>query len=386
MKRIISSVVAAILSLCMTAGAFAATSSVSVKNDNKSMKPVTYTYAENSGQTVKSIKTLMTALSDLSKQKTVTQKLTITSESEHSTEILLRLELTEVSDVKPEPASATPSPDEYNALNYYNIKIIGEDEKVIYNSASVKDDDEGEKKLYKDIPLGVFNNSDASDSRTYDIDISINKALNTKSVAQNVQRLDWCIVSEPVAEEATPAPTADVTAAPTSVPAPATHEPTAAPAEKTTEPSKGVKTDKNGVVTLSKGEYLCGKDIEDGRYTMTGDGKVDVYTSEGVLKTTIVLKDKNDKSSNGVNEYIINLLDGEKISVESDTKFTPYSAKATSKPSATTKPTASATKAPGSSNKTNPKTGDRMPLAALGAVCLLAAGAFVLIEIKKRNS
>lgn len=382
MKRIISSVVAAFLSLCMTAGAFAATSSVSVKNSNKSMKPITYTYSENSGQTVKSVKTLMTALADLSRQKTVTQKLTITSESEKPTEILLRLELTEISDAKPEPAAATPSPDEYNALNYYNIKITDEDEKVVYDSEDVKDSDENEKKLYKDIPLGVFNKSNDSDSRTYDIDVSINKALNTKSVAQNVQRLDWCVVSEPEVEEATPAPTADVTSAP------ATETPTstASPTEKPTEPPKGVKTDKNGVVTLTKGEYLCGKDIEDGRYTMTGDGKVDVYTSEGVLKTTIVLKDKSDKSSNGVNEYIINLLDGEKIKVESDTKFTPYSAKATSKPTATTKPTASATKATSGTNKTNPKTGDRMPLAALGTVCILAAGAFVFVEIKKRNS
>lgn len=381
MKRIISSAAAAVLSLCMTAGAFAATSSVSVKNNNTSMKPVTYTYSENSGQTVKSVKTLMTALSDLSKKTTVTQKLTIISESENPTEMSLRLELPEKTDVKPEPAAATPSPDEYNAMEYYNIKITDADNNVIYDSASVKDDDKSEKKLYKDIPLGVFNNDDVSDSRTYDVAVSINKDVNTKSVAQNAQRLDWCVVSEPVAEEATPAPTADVTSAPVSE----TTVPTAAPTEKPADPSDGVKTDKNGVVTLSKGEYLCGKDIEDGRYTMTGDGKVDVYTSEGVLKTTIVLKDKNDKSSNGVNEYIINLLDGEKIKVESDTKFTPYNTKATSKPSsATSKP--SATTTPSSSSKTNPKTGDRMPLAALGAVCLLAAGAFVILEIKKRNN
>lgn len=382
MKRIISSAAAAVLSLCMTAGAFAATSSVSVKNNNTSMKPVTYTYSENSGQTVKSVKTLMTALSDLSKKTTVTQKLTITSESENPTEMSLRLELPEKTDVKPEPAAATPSPDEYNALEYYHIKITDADNNVIYDSASVKDDDKSEKKLYKDIPLGVFNNDNVSDSRTYDVAVSINKDINTKSVAQNAQRLDWCVVSEPIAEEATPAPTVAVTSAPVSE----TTVPTAAPTEKPADPSDGVKTDKNGVVTLSKGEYLCGKDIEDGRYTMTGDGRVDVYTSEGVLKTTIVLKDKNDKSSNGVNEYIINLLDGEKIKVESDTKFTPYSTKATSKPTATTKPTVSATKAPSGTNKTNPKTGDRMPLAALGAVCLLAAGAFVILEIKKRNS
>ena len=79
-----------------------------------------------------------------------------------------------------------------------------------------------------------------------------------------------------------------------------------------------------------RGEYICGEDIDPGRYAMTGNGKVHVYTENGELKSTIALKDKNS-SANGVEEYLINLTDGEKIKVESETKFTPYTATATAK-------------------------------------------------------
>ena len=85
---------------------------------------------------------------------------------------------------------------------------------------------------------------------------------------------------------------------------------------------------------MAQGEYICGEDIDPGRYTMTGNRKVHVYTENGELKSTIALKDKNS-SANGVEEYLINLTDGEKIKVESETKFTPYTATATAKPKAT---------------------------------------------------
>ena len=107
------------------------------------------------------------------------------------------------------------------------------------------------------------------------------------------------------------------------------------------------------------------------------------------LKSTIALKDKNS-SANGVEEYLINLTNGEKIKVESETKFTPYTATATAKPKATstasssTKATTKPTTAKPSKN--NPKTGDNTPIVALVSVGILAAGAFVFIEIKKRKN
>ena len=104
--------------------------------------------------------------------------------------------------------------------------------------------------------------------------------------------------------------------------------------------------------------------------------------------------DKNS-SANGVEEYLINLTDGEKIKVESETKFTPYTATATAKPKATstassstkatTKPTATP-KTTAKPSKNNPKTGDNTPIVALVSVGILAAGAFVFIEIKKRKN
>ena len=132
---------------------------------------------------------------------------------------------------------------------------------------------------------------------------------------------------------------------------------------------------------------------------MTGDGKVHVYTSEGVLKTTIALKDKDDTSSKGVDEYLINLLEGEKVAVESDTQFTPYTAsKATSSPKPTSSPKVSASpktasktsatatpKAAAANNKNNPKTGDSAPIVGVSALGIIALGAFAFITIKKRK-
>lgn len=375
MKKILCTAAAVIISVCTAVSVLASSSSVMIKNNNSSMKPVTYTYSsESSGQIVKSVKTLMTELSELSRQNKVVQTITVSSDSEVPVDFKLRLELEgKNNDEKPEPVSSTPSPEEYKALNYYNLKITDASGNVMYDFEDDKSEDNGEP--YKEFPLGVLNNELKSENRVYNITISINKELNTREVAKAAEKLDWCISSDTM-QRSEPAVT--VTAAPA--------QETAAATEPPEKPSEGVKEDKNGVVTLSKGEYLCGRDIDEGKYVMTGNGKVHVYTSEGVLKTTIALKDKKDKDANGVDEYVINLIDGEKVTVETDTKFTPYkAAKATASPKA-----ASSAKSSGSSSKnsskTNPKTGDSAPLAAACALMVLSLGAIVFVEIKKRKN
>lgn len=127
---------------------------------------------------------------------------------------------------------------------------------------------------------------------------------------------------------------------------------------------------------------------------MTGNGKVHVYTENGELKSTIALKDKNS-SANGVEEYLINLTNGEKIKVESETKFTPYTATATAKTEsnlnsksstkATTKPTATP-KTTAKPSKNNPKTGDNTPIVALVSVRYSCGRCICVIEIKKRKN
>lgn len=419
MKKLFSAAAAVLMTICMSVSAMAATSNVSVKN-NSGTNPVTYTYETGkSGETVKSIKRLMSKLSALPAQDSVVQAITVTSRSADKTpvEFKLRLSLPEktASNVKPSVVK-TPSPTEISSLDYYNIKVTDTKGNVLY-SEEEETEDGGEQTEYRDIPLGVMNSDKSSENKIFNIIVSVNKDLNKNSIAAAAKTLDWSIVSSAYEEKETQAP---ASASPSPAVTHKTEEPgtssiavfpsapavssspsaavTVSPTETEEEPSKGVSEDKSGNVTLSKGEYLCGKDIEPGRYTMTGEGKVHVYTSEGVLKTTIALKNKNDKSANGVDEYVINLREGEKIAVESDTKFTPYTAsKSTPKPTSTAK--ASSTKKPSSNSsntksspsptsaarKNNPKTGDSAPLIGITALAVLAAGAFTVIEIKKRK-
>lgn len=389
MKKLLCSVMAAVIFVCMSASVMAASSSVSIKNNVAGSKPVTYTYdSDKSGEIVKSIKSLMTKLSDLSKQDSVVQTLTISSETAGTAPVSFKLRLSvpdnASSTAKPE-AVKTPSPEQYSALEYYNIQITDTKGNVIY---SYEEDEKNEQqKTYKDIPLGVLNSSSRSENKIFNITLSINKDLKKSSIAKNAEKLDWSIVSDTYIDvpAQTAAPQITVTAAPDPQP--------------TDKQQSSVKEDKNGVITLAKGEYLCGSDIEPGKYTMTGDGKVHVYTSEGVLKTTIALKDKDDTSSKGVDEYLINLLEGEKVAVESDTQFTPYTAaKATSSPKPTSSPKVSASpktasktsatatpKAAAANNKNNPKTGDSAPIVGVSALGIIALGAFAFITIKKRK-
>ena len=389
MKKLLCSVMATVIFVCMSASVMAASSSVSIKNNVAGSKPVTYTYdSDKSGEIVKSIKSLMTKLSDLSKQDSVVQTLTISSETAGTAPVSFKLRLSvpdnASSTAKPE-AVKTPSPEQYSALEYYNIQITDTKGNVIY---SYEEDEKNEQqKTYKDIPLGVLNSSSRIENKIFNITLSINKDLKKSSIAKNAEKLDWSIVSDTYIDvpAQTAAPQITVTAAPDPQP--------------TDKQQSSVKEDKNGVITLAKGEYLCGSDIEPGRYTMTGDGKVHVYTSEGVLKTTIALKDKDDTSSKGVDEYLINLLEGEKVAVESDTQFTPYTAaKATSSPKPTSSPKVSASpktasktsatatpKAAAANNKNNPKTGDSAPIVGVSALGIIALGAFAFITIKKRK-
>lgn len=391
MKKLLSGMIAAVMTICMSVSVFASpNSSVSIKNNDSKSTPVTYEYASDQlGETVRSIKSLMTKLDDLPKQSSVVQTLTISSESAEGNPVDFKLRLSmpqkTSSDVKPE-ALKTPSPDEYNALNYYNIKVTDSNNKLIYSYTN--DESKTENSTYKDIPLGTMNSSADTESKIINVTVSVNKSLKNSDSAQYAKDLDWSIVSTVKKVEATEAPKATEEAATETV------APTVETAPK--ETNSTVKEDKNGVVILPQGEYVCGEDIDAGRYTMTGNGKVHVYTENGELKSTIALKDKNS-SANGVEEYLINLLDGEKIKVESETKFTPYTASTTAKPKATSTPKASsstkATTKPTSTPKTtskpsknNPKTGDNTPIVALVSIGVLAAGAFAFIEIKKRKN
>ncbi len=372
MKKAIVGIISAAMIFSASIGVFAANSTVSIENGEKNVDPVTYTYdSEKAGETVKTIKSLMTNLSDLTDENTITQTFTIISESAGAKPVEMKLRLSMPQESTMQPAMTV---DDYSALEYYNIKITDDEGKVIYPK---EDNNIKDKTAYRDISLGTLNKLSGSESQKYNVEVSVNKEFNRSSVKRAAEKLDWSIVSNTYVQQSTPAP---VPSESTITPAPLV---TVVPATQT--PAPNVSENKNGVITVSAGEYICGEDIPQGRYTMTGSGKVRVYKEGGGLKATVVLKNKGDKV-NGSEEYIINLLDGEKVVTDSEIKLTP-NASATPTPKSTKSSTVKATATPksGTNSKTNPKTGDAAPIALVSIVGILAIGAVVVIEIKKRR-
>lgn len=362
MNKVFAGIITAAVFFSVSVNAFAAVSTVTVENNDTASKPITYTYnSEKQGETEKSIKPLMTELQNLYKKGKITQKITVKSESagKRNVSMTLRLSLQDKAD-----EALTQS--EKDALAYYDIKVTDSNGQILYS------EDNGDyKKGNRDIPLGILNKLSDTESQTYDITISVNKELDKASVKNDADKLDWSIVSDvyiPV-DEVTPKPASIVTSAPTIV------------------PSSAVVENKNGVITFSAGEYLCGKDIPAGRYVMSGSGKVRVYSPDGAVKSTVALKNKGE-NINGVEEYIVNLSEGEKLSAEADITLTPHTSKATASPKPTKTPSASkatATPKAGTSSKTNPKTGDAAPIAIVFALGIMSIAAVIFIEINKRN-
>ena len=67
-------------------------------------------------------------------------------------------------------------------------------------------------------------------------------------------------------------------------------------------------------ITLTPGVYTVGTHLRVGKYSVTGSGKFQVATSEGLSKVNDVLGDS---------PYTITLEQGDKVNIESSTKFTP---------------------------------------------------------------
>ncbi len=105
------------------------------------------------------------------------------------------------------------------------------------------------------------------------------------------------------------------------------------------------------------------------------------------------MKDDNHKNSDGADSVVLNLADGDRVEFADYIKLTPQSTKATATPKASTKATAKATAAAKTTAKatatpkakTNPKTGDTAPIAAVSLLAVAALGACLYIEYLKKN-
>lgn len=375
MKKILIMFFEAVMILSFSTAALASASNVSVKNNEPDMEPITYSYESGKIKSSSaSVKTLMTNLDGLSKQDSVVQTLTITSENTDNLPVnfTLRLALAnnESQQVKPEPEKKY-SEEDYLSLDYYNIKITDANGSVIYSFED--ENEENKEREFKDFDLGIMNRESAVESKIFNITVSVNKELNKDSIANSAKKLDWRIISEVQSENE------EIVSNDESMPAQENN-------------NSSLAKDKNGTMVLSSGEYFCGEDIEPGRYTMTGTGKVHVYADDGALKATVALKNKDDESAKGVSEYTINLNDGECLVVDEEIKMAPFSgAKSTSKPQNSSSAKSASSNKESNSNakttaKTNPKTGDKVSIGVISCITIAAIGAFVLIELKKRKN
>ena len=393
MKKLLFFITAVII-LSLSFTAFAATSNISIKNNEVNSTPVTYSYdAASSGEIVKSIKSLMTKIDELSKQDSVVQTLTISSLSADKKAVAfkLRLSLPDKNNGSEKPEKlATPSPEEYAALDYYKIKVTTSNGDVLYDADEEKSEDTTEQKRYKDIPLGTLNSTDSAENRIYNLTISVDKSLNKNTAVANASRkLDWSIVSEIVE---TSENKADVEEGQSNDGDSANNDNKMTPAPSANTVQQNTPKPAGSVAgTLKKGEYAVGTDIPADRYKMTGKGKVSVYTPDGIVKLSVVLKQKGDASTNGVEEYVLSLSDGERLVVENEATLTPHKAQTlipsptpSAKPSAASSANSSKTNT-SSTSKNNPKTGDTTPVIFIVVIGVAALAGIGFIEYKKRQ-
>lgn len=399
MKGLISFFAVTAIALTISATAFAATSNVKVSGDEKST-PVSFSYSTDSQTTAdQSIKSLMTNLKNLTSENSITQEITVLSESADLEPVTfsLRLESAPQATAKTGPvqATATPSAKAYTAFDYYNIMVSDEQGNLLYSDNDSKQSNTGT--TYKDIPLSVLNNNGkSSDTEKYVITVSVNKEASDKASAAG--KLDWRLVADGYSKVSvtSPTPTAAATATPavsaSATASAATEAPTAAAVSET--PKATEKTRTNG--ELSAGTYKVGEDIAAGRYKLTGEGSVKVYNPDGSLRTNIKLTTE-DNSTTAVKSYVLNLSDGNTVEVSGKIAYEPYSpSKATAVPNrasaspkataktATAKSTVKPSASPAASKK-NPKTGDAVPIAVVSGIGLASFAAIAMIELKKKR-
>lgn len=364
MKKIFASIITAITISACAVSAFAANNStVSVKNDKQTVAQG-YDYTSEN-EAVVSVTKLFTKLSELKNTgDSVTQVLTVKNVigGNRLTDVVLRLLDTNLY----EGELAT----ENSIINTYKIVVTNPDGEVVCESApeNVYKTDAGIFAM--DLPLGTLNEKFNSETEVYNVEIT----LEGKDAETAKKSIDWNIVCDTRnIEDATDKEPENEpnqgTVTATEKPA-ATATPTAAP--ETTEKQKGIK-------------YVGkDKDIIPGKYTLTGNGAVKVYNSKDELKTSIILTDGKDESKKGVSEYALTLNEGDRIEMADYINLKAFTgAKTTAAPKVTTKPAAAAKT---TANKTNPKTGDAVPVAAIAIVAVSALGVCAYLEIKKKKT
>lgn len=367
MKRIISALTAAIMALCTVSVFAASNSKVEIKNDSDTVK---YEYSSDmSDETVTDINKLFKKVGNLNENVSeVVQNFTVTSSISSGGAISFGLRI---------------SGDEA-ALTYFNVKVEDSNGNILSETAASSEGIETDKdnNSVKNLDLGVFNNQFTKETKNYKISVSVPDGTTAEQRAAIRDEINWSAVSVPVKDDTVS------DSVPTATPVPATTAPTVSPAAQTPSATAAPAAEKD-----TKGIKYVGKnkDIVPGKYTITGNGTVKLYDSKDTLKKNIKLTDGSSSSVDGIESYVLDLAEGDRIEISDKINLKPYS-EASASPKATASPKAKAkaatpkpTSAAKTTDKTNPKTGDVAPVAAVAGLAIAALGVYMYIEYTKRK-
>lgn len=364
MKKILSVLLTAAVMLTCAASAFAANdSTVSIKNDSKTVAHG-YSSSSKTDLTV-SVTNLMTKLDELEGDGTpVTQVLTIKNESNGNSAIDIGLRLLDTN-IYESGAQTSAS-----VLNNYSIVITNPSGEIV-TEATADDIYKSDADIFVlDLPLGTFNQKFDKETNVYNIEISLDADKDADKI---ISSIDWNVVCSP--SKGVSDTTSDTTAVDT------TPSATETPQADSSDTSA---TDNKKLVKYA-GD---GKDIVPGKYTITGNGAVKVYNSNNELKTSIILTDGSDPSKKGVEAYSLLLNDGDRIEMADYINLKAINGTSTSAAGTAAGGTATntASKNTASDKKTNPKTGDAAPVAIISLAALASLGVCAYLEIKKRKT
>ncbi len=246
-----------------------------------------------------------------------------------------------------------------NPLNNYELTVADSENAIIYDSNTVEPLEVGEK--YKDIDLGQLT---AGNEKTFTVTYKlIDESIDVSKVTAEI------VAQSDVAE------TPVATVKPVSTPAPKFDF------DSIEEVVIGVENDLKNETTKKETKKVCGVDIPEGRFSVTGNGVLSITTEAGRLKGTAVISE-DPKVAMSVETVIANLTKGDVITI---TPLDGYEKASIKFSKVATEPgDTSITPVDSNGDKTNPKTGDGST-AMLITVSVLAVLAFAALEVLKRR-
>ena len=349
MKKIYLALVIALVTAILPVHIYAQTPQIKINNDNGEVAiDITSDFY------AKSIDNIIPDIENCTEAKVESVKI----KAEAKAEMKLRLALNS--------SSATDT----NPLNAYKITVTDSNGTLVYNTVTATPLNVGD--TYLDIPLGVL---EAGDEKTYSVRYELSNSISDADVSIELA------VKSP--DTATPKPTSKPTA---------TLKPKFDLNESDDieggivfdfETEKDSKSD--ATATTKELVKVCGKDIPEGRFVVSGNGKLKITTKTGNVKSSYTIKE-DANNTDSVKNAVVLLEKGDVITItpldgdeKGRLKFDKVSTDAL---------TSTATpKNPSDADKTNPKTGDNNLgiVIGVGVLAILVLAGLELVKRRKHN-